>query len=106
MGALTDVLGRRPPDEVTVLRDDVDHIPGQLAFQRRLNLHGLRMYPTFNSLDVMPVDAAIDLVKDQLVAAGASREQSNKFLMIMLAFGTIMVEAERERVRGEEEMKT
>lgn len=92
----------RPDDEVRLLRDDLDHLPGLVASQRRLTGHGMRLYPAWNSLELgIDVDAALDYIERPLRAAGLPDRQYGHIVGIILGFGITMVEAERERTRRE-----
>lgn len=85
-----------PGDEVRKLRDDMDHLPGLLAAQRRLVSHGMKVYPAFDSLDIFDRIAAADYIADQLAAIKVPKEQRGRMLGLVLAFGITCVEADRE----------
>lgn len=91
-----------PGDEVRALRDDMDHIPGQLAGQRRMVNHSHRVFPAFNSLDIgIDADTALEYLKKPAGALRVPNDQLGRLLGFMLAWGITCVEAERERVARE-----
>jgi hypothetical protein len=82
-------------DEVKTLRDDFDHLPGQLAAQRRITTYGRAIFDHH---------AAIAYLKDPMKAVKLPEDQRGRASGIVLAFGMTCVEAERERLRGEEDL--
>lgn len=97
---------QRPDDEVRLLRDDLDHLPGLVASQRRLTAHSMRLYPAWNSLELgIDVDAALDYIERPLKAAGLPADQYGRLVGIILGFGITMIEAERERAARESALR-
>jgi hypothetical protein len=94
----------RLDDAVHLLRDDVDHIPGVLAAQRRITANASRAFPAFNSLGVLDVETAFEYMERPLKAIGLPKDAHQAVMLVMLSFGMTMVEAERERARWESAM--
>jgi hypothetical protein len=91
-------------DKVRKLRDDFDHLPGQLAAQRRITTYGHAIFPAFDSLEIFDHHAAIAYLQDPMKAVKLPDDQRGRASGIVLAFGLTCVEAERERLRGEEDL--
>jgi hypothetical protein len=86
-------------DEVRALREDMDQMPGQVAAQRRMVNHGSRVFPAFNSLDIgIDADTALAYLQASAKVIGVPADQYGRLLGILLAWGVVVVEAERERV--------
>jgi hypothetical protein len=84
----------RPDDEVKLLRDDLDHLPGLLASQRRLRASDMRIYPAWNSLELgIDVEAALEYIERPLQVLGLPKEKYAKLVGIVLGF-----ERQRESV--------
>lgn len=100
---LGEPLDRDDSDAVKNLREDQDQLPGQLAAQRRLVNHHRRVFPAFNSLDLgFDSDAALEFIKPAAAVIGVPEANLGKLLGYVLSFGTVCVEAERERVEAED----
>lgn len=85
------------PDEVRKLREDFDHLPGQLAAQRRIVKHHHAIFPAFDSLDIgIDHDTAAAYLKGPLDAVKMPEDQRGRLLGIVLGFGMTCVEADRE----------
>lgn len=86
-------------DEVNQ-RDGMWMVPGQAAAQRRLALNCQRIFPAFESLEVMSLDAAEDYLKEPLQWLRVKLERENldaaRLLGIILGFAMTCVEADRE----------
>lgn len=93
-----------PTDEIS-FRAGFEGMPGVMGSQRRFNLHGGRVLPAFESLDLIGVDAALDFLEEPLGWMVADEDRFNGIIGMVLSFGILCVEAERERVR-EAQMKT
>lgn len=90
------------PDTVRKLREDFDHLPGQVAAQRRMVKHTHAIFPAFDSLDLgFDHNVAIDYLKPVFDALGVPEEKRGRFAGGVLAFGMTCVEAERERREAE-----
>jgi hypothetical protein len=102
-GSPFDRTAGRGGDEVRSLRDDMDHLPGQTAGQRRLVCHSHRVFPAFNSLEIgIDAETALAYLKKPFDACRVPAEERGRLLGVMLAFGITCVEAERERVAAVE----
>lgn len=85
-------------DKVSKLREDFDHLPGQLAGQRRMVKHQHAVFPAFDSLDLgFDHHAALEYLEGPLAAVKLPENQRARLAGIVLAFGMTCVEAERER---------
>lgn len=89
------------PDSVS-FRGEFEFLPGVLASQRRLIRHSERLFPAFDSLDIMGVEAALDFVERPLEQMVGDEDHFEGVVGVLLSFGILCVEAERERVREAE----
>lgn len=85
----------RDGDEVRKLREDMDHLPGQVAAQRRLSRHHA-VFPAFNSLDIFDTDTARAYLFAPLNAVKVPEDQRGRLMGVVLAFAITCVEADRE----------
>lgn len=89
-------------DTVRNLREDMDHMPGQIAAQRRMVKHTHAIFPAFDSLSLgFDHHAAIEYLKPVFDALNVPEEKRARFAGGVLAFGMTCVEADRERRSGE-----
>ena len=94
------------PDEVRKLREDFDHLPGQVASQRRMVQHRA-IFPAFNSLDIgFDHEAALEYLKEPSKAVKVPDDQRGRLMGLVLAFGMTCVEADRERREEAAPMKS
>ena len=88
----------------TTFREGMEMVPGQLAAQRRLTVHNGNVFPAFDSLDIMSVDAAKDYLdeplhylRDRLTGGIEVRENMDgKLFGVILGFAITCIEADRE----------